>query len=65
MKVGEGPDNPVRRQAVADLRIGVDGLVIIVIDERMAERLAEDQSDRQHQKTAHGEQLAAVPRPRL
>ena len=39
-------------------------LVVIVVDELMPDRLAEDQSDRQQKKTADGRHRVGVMRPK-
>ena len=47
-------------EPVGNLRILADVLAIVVVDERMEERLAEHQSNRQQQETADGRYLIAV-----
>ena len=44
MAVGKRPGDPLRRQPVCHLRIFVYVLVVIEVDELVADRLAEDQS---------------------
>ena len=51
-------------EPVGNLRILADVLAIVVVDERMEERLAEHQSNRQQQETADGRYLIAVLVPR-
>ena len=50
MAVGEGPGNLGAAQAPRHVRIPVDGLIVIVIDEPEVNRLREYQPDRQQQQ---------------
>src|SRR4051812_9063791 len=43
MDVGEGPSNALERQTIVDSRILANVIVVIVVNEPMAKRLAEDQ----------------------
>ncbi len=51
---GKGPRNGSGGQPVADRRIAQDIFDIVVVDEFMAKRLAENAGDRQHKQTAYG-----------
>ena len=52
---GEGPDNPSSGDAARDLRVVDDVELIVVVDELVMKRLAEDDPDC-HQKKAGQEQ---------
>jgi hypothetical protein len=61
MNVGERPDDSTERDAVPDRRVAVEIRDIIVVDELVPERLAEDDPGKRRQKNADADtQPAAV-----
>ena len=58
--LGESPPDPLAGQPRGDVRIWIDKAVVVVIERKVAERLAVDQPDRQEQKTAHGPSVVGL-----
>ena len=50
----EDPGDSVPGESLTDVRVGIHVHVVINVDELVSERPAEDQSHRQHEKTADG-----------
>ena len=50
MHMGEGPSNPLQAEAVRDPWILVNILIVVVVDELVPERLAEDNPDNCHKE---------------
>ena len=50
----ECPDDPLGGRVMGDMRVFVDILVVVKIDEIVIDCLAEDYGNRQHEKTANG-----------
>lgn len=55
MHMGEGPDNSFKRQTPGDLRVFEHIIVIIIINERVAKRLAKDQPRNGGQENTNAE----------
>ena len=61
-RVREYPDDPLGRESVIDMRVLVDVLVVVVVDEAVPQRLAEDHRHGHQQETANRpHQQATVP----
>ena len=60
----EGPADFLGDRTLNDMRIFVDVFVVVVVDELVMDRLAEDQSNRQQQETADGPCRVDIPRRR-
>ena len=58
----EGPDDGTAGQAMLDMRIIVDVVVVVVVDERMAERLTEDHRDAEQKQADDDSVLPPYPR---
>ena len=64
MELRKGPCNSLRGETSGHVWIAVYVLVVVTIDELMAERLAEDQGHRQQEEAADGEDGPAAGRRR-
>jgi len=64
MNVGERPDDSTERDAVPDRRVAVEIGDIIVVDELVPKRLAEDDPGKRRQKNADADTQPAAVRSR-
>ena len=55
LPAGESPADPLGRQPANDLPILVDILIVVVVDETVAQRPAKNEKHGQHEKPADGQ----------